>query len=173
MNPSVATALIAVGSALIAALGLAAGALWRLGSKVGSFESSVVVATAAAAEARKTALDAQAAAQRASADAIAASRALYDAVAAMVRGFQVKLEEVCCELAEARGHWLESHDLVEKVNDHEKRLYSVERDHERNHGMAPMPTEQSARHYLPVPPEPKQDGAAPAAGRLFGDEGDE
>lgn len=153
MTPSIAGTLIAIGSALIAALGLAAGALWRLGSKVGGFEAAVVASTSASVEAKKAALEAQIAAQRASADAIAASRSLYDAVAAMVRGFQVKLEEVCCELAEARGHWMESHDLVEKVNDHEKRLYSIERDHERNHGMAPLPMEQSARHYLPVPPE--------------------
>jgi len=168
MSPAIATVLVAVGAALITAMSLAAGALWRLGSKVGSFEAAVTIANNAAAAAEQASVEAQAAAQRAAADAVAAARALYDAMAATVHGFQAKLEEVRRELAEARGHWLESHDLTEKVNDHEKRLYSLEREHERNHGVAPMSHEQSARHYLPVPPAPAEDGAPPLE-ELFDD----
>lgn len=168
MTPAVATLLVAVGAALITALGLAAGALWRLGSKVGSFEAAVTACRTAATTAEQASAEAQAAAQRAAADAVAAARALYDAMAATVHGFQTKLEEVRRELAEARGHWLESHDVAEKVNDHEKRLYSLEREHERNHGVAPMAHEQSARHYLPVPPARPEDGA-PLVDGLFDD----
>ena len=159
MSPAIATALIAVGTLLCTALGLAAGALWRLGNKVGGFEAAVVAANVAATAAKQAAADAQAAAQRAAADAVAAARTLYDAMATTVRGFQDKLEEVRRELAEAKGHWRESRDLTEKVNDHEKRMYNLEREHERNHGMLPMAPEQSERHYLPVPSVPEEDGA--------------
>jgi len=169
MSPAVATALIAIGTLFVTALGLAAGALWRLGSKVGGFEAAVVAANAAVSTAKQAAVEAQAAAQRAAADAVAAARALYDAMAATVHSFQSKLEEVRRELAEAKGHWQESHDLVEKVNDHEKRMYALERDHERNHDVMPMPVEQSARHYLPVPPAPEED-AAPLVDGLFDDD---
>lgn len=169
MNPAIATLLVAIGAALVTALGLAAGALWRLGSKVGSFETAVTVAKAAAVAAEQASQDAQAASQRAAADAIAAARALYDAMTVTVSSFQDKLEEVRRELSEAEGHYKESHDLVEKVNDHEKRLYALERDHERNHGLSPLPLEQSARHYLPVPPGPEEDDA-PLVDGLFDDD---
>ena len=157
MSPVLAGILISLGVLLCAALVASGGALWRLGTKVGAFEAAVTAANNAAREAKKASLEAQAAAQRAAADAVAAARVLYEAMETTVHGVQGKLEEVRCELAEARGHWLESHDMAEKVNDHEKRLYNLEREHERNHGMLPMAPEQSARHYLPVPPAPDED----------------
>ena len=53
MSPAIATALIAVGTLLCTALGLAAGALWRLGNKVGGFEAAVVAANVAATAAKR------------------------------------------------------------------------------------------------------------------------
>ena len=157
MNPVLAGVLISLGVLLCASLVAAGGALWRLGTKVGTFEAAVTTANNAAIAAEQASVAAQEAAQRAAADAVAAARALYDAMYITVHSFQDKLEEVRRELAEAHGHWQESHDLTEKVNDHEKRLYSLEREHERNHGMMPLAQEQSERHYLPVPPAPKDD----------------
>lgn len=171
MSPAVATALIAVGTLLVTALGLAAGALWRLGSKVGSFEAAVTAANAAATAAKQAAAEAQAAAQRAAADAVAASRLLWDDMQKAVRDFEQQVDEVKHELAEYKGRWREGHELVDKVNDHEKRLFALERDHERNHDALPLAPEQSARHYLPVPPAPAED-AAPLVDGLFDDDKD-
>lgn len=145
MSPTVATALIGGLTLLATTLALAAGALWRLGSKVGSFEASVVAACNAAQAAKQAAGEAQAAAQRAAADAVAAARLLYDEMRKTVRDFQCEIEDVKHELAETKGRWREAHTLADQVNDHETRLSVLEREHERNH---PEPM-ISARHQLP------------------------
>lgn len=138
MSPAIASAIIAGLVLLTTAIGLAAGALWRLGSKVGGFEAAVVAANAAATAAQKAAGEAQAAAQRAAADAVAAVRAFWDQMQAAVREFERKVQDAQQRVMD------QSARVLDRMATLDKRLDRIEREHDHNH---PDPI-VSTRHLL-------------------------
>lgn len=127
MSPVVATVIIGVATLLSAALIAAAGALWRLGSKVGGFEAAVAAANVAATQAKTAATEAQAAAQRASADAIAAARHLWDDMQRAVRDFEQKVQDAQQKVMDHSAR------VLDRMAALDLRLDRIEREHRINH----------------------------------------
>lgn len=137
MSPIIATILISILAIFSGALIAAAGALWRLGNKVGGFETALAAAGKAAEAAKAAASEAQAAAQRASADAIAAVRAFWDQMQATVREFEAKVQDAQQRVMDHSAR------VLDRMSELDKRLGLIEHDHEHNH-----PPEVSQRHLV-------------------------
>ena len=108
MTTPVVAALIAFAGLLCTVLGLAAGALWRLGTRMATSEAAVKASDAAGA--------------KWTADVLAVLRELSE-----------QNEEFKRRLTLGEAQWREAHGLTAKVNNHETRLAVVECMCKRNH----------------------------------------
>lgn len=142
MSTAVVAAMISLGMLMCAALVAAGTALWRLGTKVGTFELL-------AANAASTALQAVDRAEAASREAEAAGNRLFAQVQSVTRELMQEVETLGRRLTVVETDARDVQRTVHKLRTHETRLAVIEREHDRNHRDDRVVREQSRPYPIP------------------------